>query len=165
MPFDVRELEDRVYRKLDGSDRKGLQPGDARDILSRVDQDETSERITKILEQLAEDSMSKADRFKITTSLLQLAESYREQKEGENGLDEKIFELARQAKDKQSTDTRFLDKAITLIEEADDAVFDEADVTRDDAKNFLLDIRNEVEEADQPHGVIVHALNNIGNAL
>ena len=165
MTISLDELEDVVFTRLDDSDGVGLQPGDASNIVADLDEDEAPERITKILEHLSEESVGKRDRKRITTSLLQLLESYRRQDDEETSLADELFELARKAKERQAKDTTFLDKGIELVNGADDEVFEDADVTREDAQNFLLDIRNEVEASDQPHGVVVHALNNIGNAL
>lgn len=165
MPVDIQSLEDHVYAKLRDDGDQGLQPDDAQDLLSDIDEDHISGRIQKLLEQLAEDKPNERDRIQITMSLLQLLEAHREQEINESDLAQEIFALAKKARTQQSTDTLFLKKALELIEDADDAAFSNADITRDDAKDILLDTINGVKEADQPHGIIIGTLKTLGDSI
>lgn len=163
---DIRSFEDAVYDELEDKGESGLQPGSAKDLLSKLSDDPPDGRMEKLLEQLAGEDLNKFDRAQITTSLLQLCEAYREQEEDEEaGLAGELFELAGEAKSNPSDATECLHEGLTKLGEADGAVFEDAEIARDEAVDFLLDLQDEVDDEDQPQDVIAYGLNNIGNAL
>lgn len=168
MPIDFKALENKVYAKLDENDGKGLQPDDAQDLVDTVAEDRMSERMQKLLEQLAETKPNRMDRMRITTSLLQLFEAHRQdvhEDQDEQGVVEELFSLAERAGPSGDNGTNVIGEGVEIVQGADEAVFDDADITREDAAQFLRDVQAEIEEFNDPKSIVANTLKSVGEAL
>lgn len=162
MVSDLHGLEDKVYEKLRNDDKKGLQPSDAQDILSVLDGDDVSERVHRLLEQLAEDKADVRDRVLITTSLLRICEAHRDAEENETGVAQALSELAREVQRDDVEETRILREA---REEVRDASFDKTPFTRDDAEAFISDVEERLQESEEGESVLMDGLRSLAESL
>lgn len=162
MGLDLHRLEDKVYEKLRDDDRKGLQAGDAQDLLSDVDDDEVSERVHRLLEQLAEHKADVRDRVLITTSLLRIFEAHRDAKEQGTSVAQALTDLARKAQGDEADKTKILREA---KEEVQGAEFDTTPFTREDAEAFLADVGERLKESEDGAGVLRDGLRSLAESL